>query len=271
MEKKAGGAFGKFLNFIGLVDNQPDEDYSRERRAPQRMPARESARPRQETRDEFDRPYSSSQRQGTRREPERPDTRDDFERPYSSSQRQSARREPERYEREPARHEREPARDYGTSARPRPDARRDSEYRARSANTSTRGEPARSRPADDEDFWRADPPQPSTPPARENALTRIDRDSSLSPHQMMIFRLQSLDECRDVILALIDMKSVTLSLDQLEEPLVQRAVDALGGAVFAIGAAMRKISDRTYLIAPSNVMVQNAGVDQYGSSTRRYY
>jgi FtsZ-interacting cell division protein YlmF len=36
---------------------------------------------------------------------------------------------------------------------------------------------------------------------------------------------------------------------------MQRAVDTLSGAVFALHATIRKASERTYLIAPSGVEV----------------
>ena len=85
--------------------------------------------------------------------------------------------------------------------------------------------------------------------------------SGYQRHQTVIFQLQSVDECKDVILALIDRKSVLLNLDRLDMDLAQRAVDTMCGATFAIGATLSRASDRTWLITPSNVDVASAQVD----------
>ena len=47
-------------------------------------------------------------------------------------------------------------------------------------------------------------------------------------------------------------------MDDLDVKLMQRAVDTLSGAVFALHATIRKASDRTYLIAPSSVEVNES-------------
>ena len=54
---------------------------------------------------------------------------------------------------------------------------------------------------------------------------------------------------------LIHNNTVVLTLDNLDSGLMQRAVDTLSGAVFALHATSRKASERTYLIAPSGVEV----------------
>jgi|GEM_PF-6266935 len=80
-------------------------------------------------------------------------------------------------------------------------------------------------------------------------------------HQTVIFTLHSIDECRDVILALIDKKSVLLSLEDLQSAEAQRALDTMSGASYAIGATLSKASDRTWLITPSNVEVERSSLD----------
>ena len=71
----------------------------------------------------------------------------------------------------------------------------------------------------------------------------------------VMFSLHSLEDCCDVIDNLILSNTVVLTMDELDARLMQRAVDTLSGAVFALHATIRKASDRTYLIAPSNVEV----------------
>ena len=65
--------------------------------------------------------------------------------------------------------------------------------------------------------------------------------------------LHTLDECRDVISDLLDTKIVVLNLEDMDDRLIQRAIDTLGGAAFALNATLRRTSNRTYIIAPTNV------------------
>ncbi len=71
----------------------------------------------------------------------------------------------------------------------------------------------------------------------------------------VIYYLRTLEECRDVITDLIDNKTVLLNLEEMDESTIQQGIDTLCGAAFALGATLRKASDKTYLIAPNNVDV----------------
>ena len=55
--------------------------------------------------------------------------------------------------------------------------------------------------------------------------------------------------------SLIEGNVVVLTLDEIDPKLTQRAIDTLSGAVFALNATIRKASDRTYVLAPSSVEV----------------
>lgn len=87
----------------------------------------------------------------------------------------------------------------------------------------------------------------------ENALQRPARNAGRQ--RTVMFSLHTLEDCCDVIDNLIMNNTVVLTMDDLEPRLMQRAVDTLSGAVFALHATIRKASDRTYLIAPSGVEV----------------
>lgn len=71
----------------------------------------------------------------------------------------------------------------------------------------------------------------------------------------MMFTLHNLEDCCDVIDNLILNNTVVLTMDNLDPQLMQRAVDTLSGAVFALHATIRKASELTYLIAPNGVEV----------------
>ncbi len=83
---------------------------------------------------------------------------------------------------------------------------------------------------------------------------RTSRSTAVRQRTVM-YSLHSLEDCCDVIDNLILNNTVVLTLDDLDTQLMQRAVDTLSGAVFALHATIRKASERTYLIAPSGVEV----------------
>ena len=81
------------------------------------------------------------------------------------------------------------------------------------------------------------------------------RNAGSSRQRTVMFSLRNLEDCCDVIDNLILNNTVVLTIDELDARLMQRAVDTLSGAVFALHATIRKASERTYLIAPSGVEV----------------
>jgi FtsZ-interacting cell division protein YlmF len=84
------------------------------------------------------------------------------------------------------------------------------------------------------------------PPARVRVSPRPRTD---------MCSLHSLEDCCEVIDKLISGNTIVLTMDELDGYLMQRAVDTLSGAVFALHATIRKASERTYLIAPMGVEV----------------
>ena len=79
-----------------------------------------------------------------------------------------------------------------------------------------------------------------------------------SRSRTVMYSLHSLEDCCEVIDQLIANNTVVLTMDELDGRLMQRAVDTLSGAVFALHASIRKASDRTYLVAPMSVEVNDA-------------
>ena len=89
----------------------------------------------------------------------------------------------------------------------------------------------------------------------DDAPQRASSRSGAYRQRTVMFTLHNLEDCCDVIDNLILNNTVVLTLDDLDAHLMQRAVDTLSGAVFALHATIRKASDKTYLIAPSGVEV----------------
>ena len=78
------------------------------------------------------------------------------------------------------------------------------------------------------------------------------------PQRMVMLSMQRLEDCCDVIDHLIAGNMVLLTLDDMDVKLYQRVVDTLSGAVYALKAKIRKASEKTYLVAPGNVDIDDA-------------
>lgn len=89
---------------------------------------------------------------------------------------------------------------------------------------------------------------------QSGSLARADRKLKVSS-STMVYYLHSLSECSSVIQDLISGNSVLLNLEETDTALMQRIVDTLAGASFALNAKIRKVSEKMYLIAPENVQV----------------
>lgn len=215
--------FNRFLEFIGLVEDNQEPEYSQER--------------------------------------------------YPAQQYDESRPAPSRMPRDPAAGARLP-RDSRTAARSYPVSRAE-EYPRQRVSESER--PMRAR----EDYDRPTPrsaapeyemrayraseaseryprgaalpmPSSSRSSAREGNVVSMRASSR---HQTVIYYLRSFDDCRDVINDLLDEKTVLLNLEDMDGRTVQRAIDMLSGATFALNATIRKASVNTYLIAPNSVDV----------------
>ena len=81
----------------------------------------------------------------------------------------------------------------------------------------------------------------------------------------MVYYMHALNECSNVIRDLLSGYSILLNLEETDSAQMQRIVDTLAGASFALGAVIRKVSEKTYIIAPRNVNVMTS--DRY---ERRY-
>ena len=217
MARKKSGGFGKVLEFIGLVDDEePRETYDDEYES-----------------GNYGRPQAYAP-QRTQRAQEQP--RQEVSRRYSSSY--------------------EPTR---TPRMNRSAASISSRFDSRSSQSSTQRRSTSSsdgrydyspRPAS-----RFDDASQSFADEAPQTQPRSSRNTGASRQKTVMFALHNLEDCCDVIDNLIMNNTVVLTMDNLDDRLMQRAVDTLSGAVFALHATIRKASERTYLIAPMTVEV----------------
>ena len=132
----------------------------------------------------------------------------------------------------------EERRDYST--RPNPAMNRTS-------SSARLGRASRFAEDDDADLRE---PSASVPAVRERRAP--------SQQRMVMLSMQRLEDCCDVIDHLIAGNMVLLTLDDMDIKLHQRVVDTLSGSVYALKARIRKASERTYLVAPGSVDIDDA-------------
>ena len=232
MARNKSGAFNRLLNFIGLVDDGDSRDtYGEEYQNGNygRQAAYTPARP---TRSASSSRTGTSSRQTTQRRslPEGSQSRFDDR---SAARSSYSERSTQGYD------------DYASSSRRTSSRFDDGEY---DDYGSTRASSRFSEPAPRRSV--SNPPQ-----TRQQQPARM-RVSARS--RTVMYSLHSLEDCCEVIDQLIANNTVVLTMDELDGRLMQRAVDTLSGAVFALHASIRKASDRTYLVAPMSVEVNDA-------------
>lgn len=225
MARKQSGGLNKLLNFIGLVDDEEPRDTYGEEYANGNY-GRQAA-------------YTPSRQARNSR--------------ATSSRQTTQRRLPETASRSASRY--------------------DDRYAARSAGASRGYDDYRaaSRPASrfEESGYDYDAPRQERPASRysaqpdsryggESLAPRPQRNVRVSQRsRTVMYSLHSLEDCCEVIDQLIANNTVVLTMDELDGRLMQRAVDTLSGAVFALHASIRKASDKTYLVAPMSVEVND--------------
>ena len=224
MARKQSGGLNKFLNFIGLVDDDnPRDTYGEEYqsgkygRQSAYVPARQQR--------------TAGRRAQTSREEPRQRLSGGGQRGYGD----------DRYG---------GARSGSASGGTRGTAGYD-DYRAQNRQPSRFEDPV----------YGYDPRTPRTPRYPENGLVQAQPPARMrvSPRsRTVMYSLHSLEDCCEVIDQLIANNTVVLTMEELDGRLMQRAVDTLSGAVFALHASIRKASDKTYLVAPMSVEVNEA-------------
>ena len=236
MARNKSGGLNKLLNFIGLVDDEDNRDTYGEEYSGDGYGRQSGYSPARQSRAATGRASSFSRQTGSSRANNRladSGARSRYESRYDSRSAAPAGRARGGYDDYRAGERRTESRfddsDYGAPRGQRPSARYsqpDARYSGASANVPARTAPQRMR---------------------------------VSPRsRTVMYSLHTLEDCCEVIDQLIANNTVVLTMDELDGRLLQRAVDTLSGAVFALHASIRKASDKTYLVAPMSVEVNEA-------------
>ena len=235
MARNKSGAFNRLLNFIGLVDDGDSRDTYGEEYQNGNYGRQAAYTPNRQPRSATDGRTASGGRTASTRQPQRrslPEARQSRFDDRSSTRASYS--------------DRNGYDDYASSSRRTASRFDDGDYddygSAGSSRSASRfAEQPERRPV-------SNPPQ-----TRQPARMRVSSRS-----RTVMYSLHSLEDCCEVIDQLIANNTVVLTMDELDGRLMQRAVDTLSGAVFALHASIRKASDRTYLVAPMSVEVNDA-------------
>lgn len=96
------------------------------------------------------------------------------------------------------------------------------------------------------------------PAARPAAPAGMSAGGSMGVDSCVPYTIFSLEECCSVIEAVIANRMVFLTLDpNMDDHMIQRVVDTLSGATFALQATIRKGADRAYIITPRTVTMED--------------
>lgn len=268
MANSNGGFFNRFLDFIGLVDDEgdgnQDQDFGMDDGARVYTPSSRRAVPE-------GRPMKSAQQQGYSSQ-ERYSPNSGRQDPYARSgsrayeeggnaNRSGSAGGYVRSSGNPYEHSRGSGQNYESERPYRNEQPRANSGRNPYQQPNTPPEPREyntQRVSARDDFaspGRSAATRPPQQPQQDRTRGNVVNLRQDGRHQTVIYYLHSLEECRGVINDLIDNKTVLLNLEEMDERLIQRGIDMLSGAAFALNATLRKASDRTYLIAPISVEV----------------
>ncbi|MDR1262315.1 MAG: cell division protein SepF, partial [Oscillospiraceae bacterium] len=82
--------------------------------------------------------------------------------------------------------------------------------------------------------------------------------SSASRHSEIIVYVRRKDDAQQIIGYVLEERSVILNCESIDDAQCQRVIDMLGGAAYAIGGHVQRVSHRNYLFAPANVEVSSS-------------
>ena len=230
MARNKSGGLNKLLNFIGLVDDEDTRDtYGEEYaggnygRQSAYTPSRSARGSRTASRSSQQRASAPARSRFDNDRTARPSANYDDYRPSSrrstgeyDSYRTSSRRASSDYD------------GYGASGRGRSGSRFEEAPRSSSRNL----------------------PQEAPRKQPQQRALQVSRRT-----RTVMYSLHTLKDCCKVIDELIANNTVVLTMEELEGHLMQRALDTLSGAAFALDASIRKASDKTYLLTPMSVEV----------------
>lgn len=93
------------------------------------------------------------------------------------------------------------------------------------------------------------------PMIKTKGNSKVVNIHSAATAKVMVLKPTTFDEARDISDAIKSRKIVVVNATTLETKSAQRLVDFISGSCFVLGATIKEIEHRVYLLSPSNVQV----------------
>lgn len=94
--------------------------------------------------------------------------------------------------------------------------------------------------------------EPIAPLGRKAKVSSI---SGGAPSKVVVIQFVNFDDAKDAADHLKNRKPIVANLEKLDNDTTRRVVDFLSGAVYGVGGKIQNVSNRIFLITPSNVEV----------------
>lgn len=94
--------------------------------------------------------------------------------------------------------------------------------------------------------------EPAAPLGRKAKVSSI---AGSAPSKVVVIQFLNFDDAKDAADHLKNRKPIVANLEKLDNDTTRRVVDFLSGAVYGVGGKIQNVSNRIFLITPSNVEV----------------
>ena len=88
--------------------------------------------------------------------------------------------------------------------------------------------------------------------------------------EMAALEPKSFDEAIGIADKLRDNYPIFLNLEKTDTSVAVRLIDFLSGAAYALGGSVKRVSTKTYIIAPAGMELRGSAVDEV-ESARKYF
>ena len=126
----------------------------------------------------------------------------------------------------------------------------------------------------EEDEYEEDEPAPALQKTTKVAQPMPERKVKTSPRknasivsigrgeEVKVVKPQSFNESKTITDYLKANKTVVVNLEGIEITTAQRIIDCIGGASYALGGSLEPISNKIFIVAPSDVEISGDLIDQ---------
>jgi len=103
-------------------------------------------------------------------------------------------------------------------------------------------------------------PQYAPPPVNNSGITVTAGGNMQFSAELKVVKPEECKSEKEIADHLINRRTVILNLEETNKETARRLIDFLRGVAYAIQGKLQKVTDRTYIIAPSNIEISPAQI-----------